>query len=179
MTGGGDLSLGDTGQRGVSLISDVTSGFCGIGALIVDSEVEGSSFGVDAADNALWVAAAEGGFAVVPADREGLGSCELFFLDLPGPAAERLEGLLLNCGLIGDDSLERAGELVADGVRLGWGFFATAVDDDDDESRISLDVVEVSGTIDEPAAVISAADSAVTCGASELGVKDVLSIVAA
>lgn len=119
LTGGGDRSLGDTGQRGVSLISDVTKGFWGIGALIVESDVTGCKFGVVAADNALWVAAADGGLVVVLVDREGLRSCVLFFLDLPGPAVERLDVFDLFCGLIGDDSLEGTGELAADVFRFG------------------------------------------------------------
>jgi hypothetical protein len=60
--GGGDLSLGDIGQRGASLISEVTDGFCGIGARIVGSDIPGCRVGIDAADRALCVAAAEGGF---------------------------------------------------------------------------------------------------------------------
>lgn len=38
LMGGGDLSLGDIGQRGVSLSSDVREGFRGIGALIAGSD---------------------------------------------------------------------------------------------------------------------------------------------
>jgi len=41
LTGGGERSLGDTGQRGVSLMSDVTEGFWGIGAFMVISEEAG------------------------------------------------------------------------------------------------------------------------------------------
>jgi len=41
VTGGGERSLGDTGQRGGSLISEVTEGFCGTGAFIVVSEEAG------------------------------------------------------------------------------------------------------------------------------------------
>lgn len=39
--GGGDRSLGDIGQRGVSLTSVVTVGFCGTGALMIGSEAVG------------------------------------------------------------------------------------------------------------------------------------------
>jgi hypothetical protein len=50
--GGGDRSLGDIGQRGVSRISGIVEGFWGTGAFIVESEVVGCSVGVDGADNA-------------------------------------------------------------------------------------------------------------------------------
>ena len=60
--GGGDLSLGDTGQRWPSLISDEAGGFCGIGARMVGSDGPGCRVGVDVAERALCVAAAEGGF---------------------------------------------------------------------------------------------------------------------
>lgn len=60
--GGGDLSLGDTGHRGASLISEVMDGFWGTGALIAGSDCEGCRAGIDAAESALCVAAAEGGF---------------------------------------------------------------------------------------------------------------------
>lgn len=93
LTGGGDRSLGDTGQRSVSFSGGGIEGFWGTGALIGGSESAGCSLGVFTADNALWVAAAEGGLAGVLFDREGLRSCVLSFLDLPGPAVERLLGL--------------------------------------------------------------------------------------
>ncbi len=50
--GGGDRSLGDIGQRGVSLISGLAEGFWATGALIVVSEAAGCRVGIDAADNA-------------------------------------------------------------------------------------------------------------------------------
>lgn len=70
--GGGDRSLGDIGQRGVSRISGLVEGFWGTGAFIVESELEGCRVGVDAADNARCVAAAEGGLEVT--ERAGLTS---------------------------------------------------------------------------------------------------------
>jgi hypothetical protein len=60
--GGGDRSLGDTGHRGASLKSEVMEGFWGAGARIVDSDCVGCRVGIDAAESALCVAAAEGGF---------------------------------------------------------------------------------------------------------------------
>jgi hypothetical protein len=141
LIGGGDRSLGDMGQRGVSLISDVTMDFWGPGALTVESDTAGYKLGVVAADSALCVAAAEGGLAVVLADREGLRSGVLFFLDLPGPAVERLEVFDLTCGLIGEDSLEGTGELAADVFRFGWKFFVVATDEFDD-SREGFEVVD-------------------------------------
>lgn len=51
--GGGDLSLGDTGQRGASLISEVMDGFCGAGARMMGSDAAGCKAGIDAADKAL------------------------------------------------------------------------------------------------------------------------------
>ena len=38
MIGGGERSLGDIGQRGRSLVSDVKAAFCGMGALIAVSD---------------------------------------------------------------------------------------------------------------------------------------------
>lgn len=52
-------------------------------------------------------------------EREGLGSCTLFFLERPPPAgrvAEVLLDLLLSEGRTGDDSLEGRGLFDADGV---------------------------------------------------------------
>jgi len=118
LTGGGDRSLGDTGHRGVSLISDVWGGFWGAGALRVGSEATGGKLGVEATDSALCVAAADRGLVDVLADREGLISWELFFLALPGPVTERLEVFALGCGRIGELSLDGIGELVVDGVRF-------------------------------------------------------------
>ena len=113
-------------------------------------------------------------------DREGIGSCVLFFLALPGPAVERLEVLGLTCGLIGEGSLEGAGELVADVFLFGWNFFAVLVDVADD-SRVGFEGVEVGsgGMIDETAAVVSSTDSAVSCSAPETEVKGLSSIVTA
>ena len=51
--GGGDLSLGDMGQRGVSLISEVIDGFCATGARMMGSDTPGCKVGIDAADRAL------------------------------------------------------------------------------------------------------------------------------
>ena len=161
------------------MISDVTRGFWGIGALIVGSEDTGCKFGVVAADSALWVAAADGGLAVAFADREGLGSCELFFLDLPGPGVERLDVFDLTCGLIGEDSLEATGELAAEGVLFGWSFFAVVIDDVDD-SRVGFAVVEEDGgTTIEAAAAVSSIGSAVSCGAPEMELKGLSSMMVA
>lgn len=60
--GGGDRSLGDTGHRGASLISDVMEAFWGTGARIEGSDWVGCRVGIEAAESALCVAAAEGGF---------------------------------------------------------------------------------------------------------------------
>lgn len=73
MIGGGDRNRGDTGQRGVSLGSLLIADFCGTGALIVKSEEAGWSWGIDVAERARCVAAAEGGF-IDEVDRAGLTS---------------------------------------------------------------------------------------------------------
>jgi len=120
--GGGDRSRGDTGQRGASLISDVIEGFWGTGARIVGSDCTGCRAGIDAADRALCVAAAEGGFVCVLDERDGLTSCTLFFLDRPGPVERAVDELdLFSEGRTGEDSLEGRGLLAAlgVGVRLG------------------------------------------------------------
>lgn len=57
LIGGGDLRRGDTGHRGVSLIScpgrGLDKGLTGTGALMVESDWLGCSEGIDTADNAL------------------------------------------------------------------------------------------------------------------------------
>lgn len=68
------------------------------------------------------MAAAEGGLPVVLDGREGLTSCELFFLARPGPA-RRVEVPGFAVGLTGEGSREGTGELAADGVRFGSVFF--------------------------------------------------------
>lgn len=83
------------------------------------SDAAGCSGGMDAVDSALCVAAAEGGCVVVLAERAGLTSFELFFLDRPGPAEERDEALVLSGGRIGDDSRDGKGEFAAEVVALG------------------------------------------------------------
>ena len=119
--------------------------------MIEASEITGSRLGVVATDSALRVAAAEGGLGVALVDREALRSCVLFFLDLLGPAVERLDVLDLTSGLIGDDSLEGTGEVVADVWRFVWSFFTVGVDvdgvDDVDNSGTSLDCVETGRTM--------------------------------
>jgi hypothetical protein len=87
------------------------------------------------------VAAADGGLVVVLADRGGLMSCVLFFLDRPGPAVERAEVFDLGCGRIGEDSLDGIGEFAADVFRFGWNFFVVTMEDVDN-SRTGLEVVE-------------------------------------
>jgi hypothetical protein len=139
VTGGGDRNLGETGQRGVSLMSEGREGFCGAGAFIVVSKETGCKVGVVAADSALCWAAADGGFVLVLAERTGLTSWLLFFLDRLEPV-ERADVPVLRAGRFGDDSLEGLGELAADGVRLGGSFFVGAIEDVD-VSRAGFDVL--------------------------------------
>ena len=71
------------------------------------------------------MAAADGGllFVLVGA-RDGLTSCTLFFLDLPGPVERADEVLGFNGGLTGEDSLDACAELVAeDEIRVVADFF--------------------------------------------------------
>lgn len=117
--GGGERSLGDTGQRGVSFSSGVTEDFWGVGARMLVSDRLGCRLGMEVADSALWVAAAEGGLLD---GRDGLTSCALFFLARPGPD-KRVERTGLVVGLTGEGSREGIGEFAADGVRLGRDFF--------------------------------------------------------
>jgi hypothetical protein len=75
MTGGGERSLGDTGQRGRSLDSGGIDAFCGMGALIGVSDMDGRNWGIVAEENALRVTAADEGVELIAlADRVGLGS---------------------------------------------------------------------------------------------------------
>lgn len=110
LIGGGERSLGDIGQRGVSFSSAVTDSFCGTGALIVSSDVVGYSIGVVEADRALCCAAADGGLVLLLAGREGLTSFTLFFLDLPGPVDLVVDEEVFSAGRFGDPSLELAAD---------------------------------------------------------------------
>jgi hypothetical protein len=75
LIGGGDLRRGDIGHRGVSLNSVGTVIFCGCGATMAVSDVEGLRRGVFVADSALCTAALDGTFGIAAlADRDGLGS---------------------------------------------------------------------------------------------------------
>jgi hypothetical protein len=87
------------------------------------------------------VAAADGGLVVVLADRDGLMSCVLFFLDLPGPVVERAEVFDLGGGRTGEVSLDGIGEFAADVFRFGWSFFVVVIEDVDD-SRTGFVVVD-------------------------------------
>jgi hypothetical protein len=140
MMGGGDRNLGDTGQRGVSLISGIAEGLRGTGALIVGSEVAGCKDGIDAADSARRVAAAEGGLVFVLAERDGLTSCELFFLDRLGPVADRAVVVVfdLSDGRTGEDSREGFGELVADVARVVCNLFVASREEVDESRAVGL-----------------------------------------
>lgn len=105
---------------------------------MVSKEV-GCKAGVVAADSALCWAAADGGFVLVLAERTGLTSWLLFFLDRLEPV-ERADVPVLRAGRLGDDSLEGLGELAADGVRLGSSFFVGGIEEVD-VSRASFDVL--------------------------------------
>ena len=74
-------------------------------------------------------------------------SVVLFFLDLPGPADREFD---FKDGLTGDDSLDGAGELVAEAARLDWKdefglvlFVFVLVFEVVDESRTSFGVDDV------------------------------------
>lgn len=125
--GGGDLSLGDVGQRGVSLDSGGCEGFCGTGALMVGSERLGYKVGMDEVVSALWEAAAKGGLLALAIDaRDGLTSLELFFRDrvvvvvvVVEGRVGRIGGFCLAAGRTGEGSREGIGELVAERPLLG------------------------------------------------------------
>jgi len=141
-TGGGDRNLGDVGQRGVSLgSSEVIDGFWGAAALVGGSEVAGFKLGIEATDSARCCAAADGGLVFALVDRDGMVSFALFFLDLPVRVV-----VALVPGLTGDDSLEGTGEFVADAVRVGRSRFVFK--EDVDESRVSLGVAEIKGSLE-------------------------------
>jgi hypothetical protein len=113
----------------------------------------------------------------VLAERDGLTSWELFFLDRPGPVVERAEGTLLRVGRFGDDSLEGFGELVAEGPRFGSDFFIGGMEDVD-VSRAGWDVLAAVCSLVGAAAVMSTG-SAVSWLAPVMGVKRLSSIVEA
>jgi hypothetical protein len=179
LMGGGERSLGDTGQRGVSLRSEVTEGFWGTGAFMVESEEAGWRVGIEAADNALCWAAAEGGFVLALAERDGLTSWVLFFRDRPGPVVERVEVAVLRDGRLGDDSLDGLGEFAADGVRFGSSFFVGGMEDVE-VSRAGFDVFTpaAAGCSLAGGAVMSTG-SAVSWVAPAMGVKGLSSMTVA
>lgn len=112
LIGGGDFSRGDIGHRGASLNSVGTVIFCGCGATMAVSDIEGFRRGVFAVDSALCTAALDGIFAAVAlADRDGLGSW-LLFLDRPFPVLTVAD---LTVGLAGDGSREGFGDAIFDG----------------------------------------------------------------
>lgn len=122
LEGGGERSRGDTGHRGVSLSSDVTDNFWATCEWMEDgSNTAGCNLGIEAADSARCCAAAEGGFVFALADRDGLTSLALFFLERPGPADRAVTDL--SEGRTGDDSLEGSGELFAEVARLACSLF--------------------------------------------------------
>ena len=143
LTGGGDRSLGDIGQRGVSLSSDGRMGFWGTGALIVVSEGAGLSEGMVVAERARCCAATDGGFVLVLVERDGLTSLALFFFDLPGPTV-RAEVLALRGSRTGDDSLEGMGEFEAELALWGSSLLVAGID----ESRKGFVVVVASIVVD-------------------------------
>jgi hypothetical protein len=137
LIGGGDRSLGETGQRGVSFSSEVMDSFRGTGARMeLESEVDGCSLGVAAAESTLCCAAAEGGLLRL-LGRDGLTSLALFFLDLPPDVRGTFD---LSEGLTGDDSLEGSGEFAADEVRFACSLFVDGTEDV--ESRRADEEVE-------------------------------------
>ncbi|EHL00428.1 hypothetical protein M7I_3714 [Glarea lozoyensis 74030] len=133
---------------------------------------------MDVAERARCVAAAEGGLLEMLEERDGLTSCELFFLDRPGPEV-RAETTGLAVGRTGDGSREGIGELVAEGARRGRGFLVCgggscgggcdAVEVDD--SRTGLGVVDLEGL------VLDEAETEGECVEVESGVWDGLADV--
>lgn len=142
----------------------------------MESEEAGWRVGIEAADNALCCAAAEGGFVLVPAERDGLRSWVLFFLDRPGPAVERVEVPVFSDGRLGDDSLEGMGEVAAEGVRFGSSFFVGGIEDVD-ISRAGFDVL--AGVCSLAGAAVILTGSAVCWAAPVMGVKYLSSMAVA
>jgi hypothetical protein len=142
-----------------------------MGAFMEASAATGRSVGVVTTDSALWVAAADGGLLLgVLAAREGLGSCTLFFLDLPGPAVDRVDELDLGGGLLGDDSREVRGELAAEGFLLGWSFLMAEVVEVANDSRKGICNVDAGEKMEEPGGVVSSMGSTTaSCGTGETG----------
>lgn len=81
MLGGGDLSRGDTGQRGESLDnSAATEDFCGAGVRKTGSELDGG--GSDGVVEEEICRGVEEGVGMLDLDLGGLGSWKLFLRDL-------------------------------------------------------------------------------------------------
>lgn len=146
---------------------------------MTDSDKLGYNDGMDAADNALWVAAADGGFVmglVLLEEREGLTSCELFFRGRPGPAGRfGLEVVDLRFGRTGEDSREGIGEFVVDGARFGCSFFVVRVDDVEESRWPGLGVVERFCSIEEATPVSIGSPRAGSCIAVDMLFSDDIS----
>ena len=158
-------------------MSEVRDSFWGTGAFIVESDEAGWRVGIEAADSALCWAAAEGGFVLVLAERDGLTSWVLFFLDRPGPVVERAEVPVLSDGRLGDDSRDGLGELAADGVRVGSNFFVGGIEDVE-VSRADLEIF-AAAVCSLGGDVVMSAGSAVSWVAPAIGWKGLSSIMVA
>ena len=89
------------------MISWPGKGLTGTGALRLGSDWLGSREGIEVEDSVRWVATADDGLVfVLVAARDGLMSCTLFFLDLPGPEECTDDALDFSGGRTGEDSLE-------------------------------------------------------------------------
>jgi hypothetical protein len=104
--GGGDRNLGETGHLGDSRrCSMVVGDLTGAPTFELKSDADGRSVGV-LADDRVLDAGAGAGFACF-ADREGLRSCWLFFLERsPEFADEVCEVAVRDSGLVGEGSRE-------------------------------------------------------------------------
>ncbi|SPQ20891.1 a4b0aba0-6f85-418c-af19-db999d8721ff [Thermothielavioides terrestris] len=112
--GGGDRNLGETGHLGDSRRCSIAVGdLTGAPTFVPRSDVDGRRVGVFAEDRFLDAGAGVGWLCL--ADREGLGSCWLFFRErIPEFADEVREAVGRRKGLVGEGSRDARGDGAAD-----------------------------------------------------------------
>lgn len=101
------------------------------------------------------------------AERDGLTSWWLFFLDRLGPVADRAAVVDLRVGLTGDGSREGLGEFAADAARLVCNFFVAGREEVVESRTVAFEDMETGWSLPTVEVLAGSADSWVTL---EMGV---------